>query len=63
MSAPMVRRAQTLLAAEDRRDENIAKALRIGLASLAQRGIPAMGRTRAGLQAVGGDSAAARHLL
>ena len=63
-SARMVRRAQTLLlAAEDRRDEEIAKALRIGVANLAHRGIPGMGRTRAGLQAVGGDSVAARHLL
>src|SRR5581483_3967251 len=31
--------------------------------NLAHRGIPGMGRTRAGLQVVGGDSVAARHPL
>jgi hypothetical protein len=35
----------------------------VSLANLAHRGMPGLGRTRAGLQAVGGDSVAARHLL
>src|SRR5919202_3143192 len=35
----------------------------VSLANLAHRGMPGLGRTRAGLQALGGDSVAARHLL
>lgn len=35
----------------------------VSVENLAHCGIPGMGRTRAGLQAVGGDSVAARHLL
>jgi len=33
------------------------------MANLARRGIPGLGRTRAGLQAAGRDSVPARHLL
>ena len=35
----------------------------VPVANLVHRGVPGTGRTRAGLQAVGGDSVAARHLL